>query len=98
MPTDEPSAVAASGQNADRSDISEPVIINAGFVAPLLDLAPEVFMAAVRRDAVVQMTEHGIDEDAGHYRVTFRYRRRRCRVIVSAGSGVASPDMKQRGG
>lgn len=78
MTSDEPPAIAAC----------EPVTIDAGFVAPLLGLAPDAFMAAIRRGAVVQVTERGVDEDAGHYRVTFRYRRRRCRVIVAADSGV----------
>lgn len=88
MPQDQPPAGAACGKNTGGSDISEPMTIDAGFIAPLLGLAPEAFMAAIRRGAVVHVTERGVDEDAGHYRVTFRYRRRRCRVIVSAKTGA----------
>jgi hypothetical protein len=87
MTTDDPPAVA-SGQSAGEEAASEAVTIDAGFVAPLLGLAPDAFMAAIRRGAVVQRTERGVDEDAGHYRVTFRYRRRRCRLIVSADTGA----------
>ena len=65
--------------------------IDADLVAPLLGLSPDDFMEAIRRGRVGQLTERGEDDDAGRYRVTFRYRRRRCQVVVDAQSGAAIP-------
>lgn len=77
------SAVASVGGAA--------LTIDADLVAPLLGLAPDAFMAAIRRGGISQVTERGIDDDQGRYRVTFRYRRRRCRIVVRADTGTAAP-------
>lgn len=68
-----------------------PLTIDAVLVAPLLGLAPDAFMAAIKRGAISQLTERGINDDEGCYRVTFRYRRRRCRVIVRPDIETAVP-------
>jgi hypothetical protein len=65
--------------------------IDAGLVAPLLGLSLDDFMEAIRRGRIGQLTERGEDDDAGRYRVTFRYRRRRCQVVVDAQGGAAMP-------
>lgn len=64
-------------------EVATDLTIDASAVAPRLGLAPHAFMAAMRRGAISQITERGTDEDAGHYRVTFRFWRRRCRVVNS---------------
>ena len=69
---------------------SAPLTIDAILIAPLLGLAPDAFMDAIKRGAISQLTERGIDDDEGRYRVTFRYRRRRCRVVVRPDIGTAA--------
>jgi hypothetical protein len=68
-----------------------PLTIDAVLVAPLLGLAPDAFMAAIKCGTIWQLTERGIDDDEGRYRVTFRYRRRRCRIVVRPDIGTAAP-------
>ncbi len=67
------------------------IIIDALAVAPLLGLPPDLFMSNIRRGIITQVTELGVDEDAGLYRVTFRYRSRCCRVLVNPQAGTAIP-------
>ena len=64
---------------------------DAGMVAPMLGLSPEVFMRGVRGGMIVQRTERGVDEDAGWFRITFRYRRRRCRIRFNPNTGTIAP-------
>lgn len=89
MTPNQPPTIPDRTSSAEGSANNAAVTVDAGLVAPLLGLAPDAFMAAIRNGAISQVTELGIDEDAGHYRVTFRYRRRRCRVVVRAETGAA---------
>jgi hypothetical protein len=77
---------AAAGAIADPA-----VTLDGGMVAPLLGLSPEAFMRRVQRGIIVQRTERGQDEDAGWFRVTFRFRRRRCRIRFNPETGVIVP-------
>lgn len=74
--------------SADHHNEDEELTIDAALIAPGLGLAPGAFMAAIKRGVIHQLTERGTDEDAGRYRVTFRYRTRRCQVIVNPKTGV----------
>jgi hypothetical protein len=65
--------------------------IDADVVAPLLNLEPSAFIAAVRQGTVLQRTERGIEQDEGLYRITFRYRRRRCRIVMNPATGTVAP-------
>jgi hypothetical protein len=94
MPSKRPStrvARADSVMPVAGSAGSVSLTIDAALVAPLLGLAPDAFMDALKRGAISQVAERGIDDDEGSYRVTFRYRRRRCRVIVRRDIGTAAP-------
>ena len=73
------------------ADTTPEVTIDADVVAPLLDMESSAFIAAVRRGAVLQRTERGIDQDAGLYRITFRYGRRHCRIIINPATGTIAP-------
>ncbi|HEY7578520.1 MAG TPA: DUF6522 family protein [Acetobacteraceae bacterium] len=73
------------------ADALPEMTVDANVVAPLLDLEPSAFIAAVRRGAVLQRTERGIEQDAGLYRITFRYRRRRCRIVMDPATGRIAP-------
>ncbi|HET8996830.1 MAG TPA: DUF6522 family protein [Acetobacteraceae bacterium] len=68
-----------------------PVPLDAGIIAPMLGLSPETFMRGVQRGMIVQRTERGLDEDAGWFRVTFRFRRRRCRIRFNPDTGTIVP-------
>jgi hypothetical protein len=76
---------------AEASADSAPLTIDAILIAPLLGLAPDAFMDAIKCGAISQVAERGIDGDEGRYRVTFRYRRRRCRIVVHPDIGPAAP-------
>lgn len=80
----ETAAVRSTVANAD-------IIIDAVAVAPLLGLSPDLFMSNLRHGRIAQLTERGVDEDAGLYRLTFRYRRRCCRVVVNPQTGTIVP-------
>jgi len=74
------------------SGIADPAVtLDAGMVASMLGLSPEAFMRGVQRGMIVQRTERGQDEDAGWFRVTFRFRRRRCRVRFNPDTGMIVP-------
>lgn len=61
------------------------ITLPAELVASQFGLSPDRFMLALRLGQIRQVTEHGSDEDAGRVRITFRYRRRRCQVMVDHG-------------
>jgi NAD(P)H-nitrite reductase large subunit len=83
---------ASDAASEDRRSEDAQLIIDADLIAPRLGLASDAFMAAIRRGIVYQRTERGIDDDIGRYRVTFLYRERRCRVIVSPEAGAVVQD------
>lgn len=60
------------------------LVLDAGAVAPLLELTPEAFMEEVRRGLVYQVHEQGTGEDSGRTRVTLRYRARQCVITLDA--------------
>lgn len=79
-------------ESAAASAVADPAVtLDAGMVAPMLGLSPEAFMRGVQRGMIVQRTERGVDEDAGWYRVTFRFRRRRCRIRLNLDTGTVVP-------
>ena len=59
------------------------VEVDATLVARGLNLPVEQLMAGMRRGIVYSTSERGIDEDAGRFRLTFRYRNRVFRLIVT---------------
>jgi hypothetical protein len=64
--------------------------IDAETVAPHLGLSTLGFMAELRRGLVYQTTERGVGESRGHYRITFRYRARRCTFAIAPHGEVLS--------
>lgn len=67
------------------------ITIDARAVAPLLGLSPGLFMSNLRRGMIAQLTERGVDEDAGLYRVTFHHGSRCCRIVVNPQADTISP-------
>ncbi len=58
------------------------ISIDAAVVAARLGMRPETLLAEMRKGLVFQVTEKGEGEDAGRYRVRFRYRAREAVVVV----------------
>jgi len=58
------------------------ITIDAALVAARLGLSPAHLMAEMQRGLVYQLTEKGEGEDAGRYRLTFRYRAREAVITV----------------
>jgi hypothetical protein len=58
------------------------ITIAPDLLAAKLGLSVEVLKAEMRRGYVYSVTEQGIDEDAGHTRLTFRYRTRTWTVVI----------------
>jgi hypothetical protein len=68
------------------------VEVDAPMVARGLKLPIEQFMAEMRRGIVYSLSERGIGEDEGHFRLTFRYRDRQFRIVVTATGEVVSEE------
>jgi len=68
------------------------VDVDATLVARGLDLPVEQFMAEMRRGIVYSTSERGIGEDEGRFRLTFRYRDRVFRLIVTTTGEIVSEE------
>ena len=83
MPEPSPADSATACSIAVDADMT----VDAEAIAPLLHLSPEQFMNNLRRGVITQLTERGVDEHAGLFRVTFRYRNRCCRIVLNQQTG-----------
>ena len=70
----------------------EAVEVDSSMVARGLKLPVEQFMAEMRRGIVYSLSERGIGEDEGRFRLTFRYRDRQFRIVVTATGEVVSEE------
>ena len=68
------------------------VEVDARLVARGLNLEVEQFMAEMRRGIVYSTSERGIGEDEGRFRLTFRYRDRVFRLIVTTTGEIVSEE------
>ena len=66
--------------------------VDATPVARGLKLSVEQLMVEMRRGIVYSTSERGIGEDEGRFRLTFRYRDRVFRLIVTTTGVVVSED------
>ena len=66
--------------------------LHATLVARGLNLPVEQFMAEMRRGIVYSASERGIGEDEGRFRLTFRYRDRVFRLIVTTTGEIVSEE------
>jgi len=72
---------SASDQSAVRFKDGA-VEIDASIVGAGLGLEPHKVLDLMRSNAITSVCEHGIDDDAGRYRLTFFHKSRRLRLIV----------------
>lgn len=69
------------------------VEIDAPLIARGLNLPTEQLVAEMRRGVVYSTSERGIGEDEGRSRLTFRYRSRVFRLIVTTSGEVVGEDI-----
>ena len=58
------------------------VEIDASIVGAGLGLEPQEVLGLMRANAITSVCEHGVDDDAGRYRLTFFHKGRRLRLII----------------
>ena len=68
------------------------VEVDSPVIARGLRLPVEQLMAEMRRGIVYSISERGIGEDEGRFRLTFRYRDRQFRLVVTATGEVVSEE------
>lgn len=56
--------------------------VDAAEIAQGLRIPPAQVLAGMRQRSITSICERGIEEDAGRYRLTFFYARRRFRLVV----------------
>ena len=56
--------------------------VDASIVGAGLGLEPQEVLSLIHSNAITSVCEHGIDDDAGRYRLTFFHKSRRLRLIV----------------
>jgi hypothetical protein len=56
--------------------------IDAGVIGHGLNIEPSLVQVRMREGKITVLSERGIDEDAGRYRLTFFYENRRFRLVV----------------
>lgn len=59
------------------------IVVDAEVIATALGVDQSLVQPFMREGKITTLSEHGIDDDAGTYRLTFFYKSRRARLIVS---------------
>ena len=75
--------------------------VDAAEIAEGLRIHPAQVLAGMRQRRITSLCERGIDEDAGRYRLTFFYARRRFRLVVDEAGTIidrAVEDRRKRSG
>lgn len=62
--------------------------VDAAIVADGLGLDPAFVLAAMRERRITSLCERGIDEDAGRSRLTFRFGKRRLRLVIDQDGNI----------
>jgi len=66
--------------------------VDAATVAALLGLHPAEFRKLMQAGKIATLCERGVDEDAGRFRATFYYQRRRARLVLAPDGSVLSAE------
>lgn len=73
------------------------IVIDGGPIAHALGLDTATFLRLLETRKIDQLCERGIDEDAGLYRASYYYHRKRVRVVVDReGRQVGAIDIRER--
>jgi hypothetical protein len=62
--------------------------IDARIVGEALGIEASLVPARMREGAITSLCERGLDEDAGHYRLTFFHKGTRLRLVVDAAGNI----------
>lgn len=66
--------------------------VDANRVARALGLAPDAFRKLMEHGHIRTLSERGIGEDAGRYRLSFYWRERRFRIVTDADGRLLAAD------
>lgn len=69
-------------------DNTTTIVMPAELVAAGLGLSTETFIANLRAGLVYEVTEKGVAEDSGRFRVTFRFRSRQFRALIDEAGAI----------
>jgi hypothetical protein len=69
-------------------DNATTIIVPAELVAAGLGLSIETFIANLRAGLVYEITEKGVAEDSGCFRLIFRFRSRQFRVLIDDAGAI----------
>jgi hypothetical protein len=64
------------------------LVLPAELVAAGLGLSTETFISNLRAGLVYEITEKGVAEDSGRFRVTFRFRSRQFRALINEAGAI----------
>lgn len=67
--------------------------IDATIVADGLGIAPARLLEGMRQGKITSLSERGVDDDRGRYRLTFFSENRRLRLVVNESGGVIQRSM-----
>ncbi len=62
--------------------------IDAAVIGQGLDVEPSLVQVRIREGKITVLSERGVDEDAGRYRMTFFHENRRFRLVVDEEGNV----------
>lgn len=69
-------------------DAATTIVVPAERIAAGLGLSTETFIANLRAGLVYEITEKGVAEDSGRFRLTFRFRSRQFRLLIDEAGAV----------
>ena len=84
-PPDSPSGVSCA---VVKGDDTTTIVVPAELVAAGLGLSTETFIANLRVGLVYEITEKGVGEDSGRFRLTFRFRSRRFQALIDEAGAI----------
>ena len=81
MPTQQPTGIAIAPDG---------FTVDVELVARQFRVSPEAFWLDLKRGAVAAVVERGEGDDAGRTRLAFRYRDRRCSIVLDTAAAPPS--------
>lgn len=70
--------------------------VDAAEIAQGLRIHPAQVLAGMRQRRITSICERGVEEDAGRYRLTFFYARRRFRLVVDEAGTIIDRKVEDR--
>lgn len=68
--------------------------VDATLIGEGLELEPSLVQGYLRQGTISSLCERGIDEDDGHYRLTFYFKKRRFRIVTDRAGNVIEDESR----